>query len=102
MEDKEFIKDKIWPKILKGEFIRGNNSIIIEFPFVLNDGGRNVEIPKEEFIGTYWNAIKEEINQTIIDYKDDVNIHQEDIVLFALTGEIMIPKLVELGILTER
>ena len=102
MEDKEFIKDKILPKILKGEFIRGNNSIIIEFPFVLNDGGRNVEIPKEEFIGTYWNAIKEEINQTIIDYKDDVNIHQEDIVLFALTGEIMIPKLVKLGILTER
>ena len=48
MEDKEFIKDKILPKILKGEFIRGNNSIIIEFPFVLNDGGRNVEIPKEE------------------------------------------------------
>ena len=102
MEDKKFIRDKILPKILKGEFIRGNNSIIIEFPFVLNDGGHNVEIPKEEFIGIYWDAIKAEINQTIIDYKHDVNIHQEDIVLFALTGEIMIPKLVELGILTER
>lgn len=35
MEDKKFIRDKILPKILKGEFIRGNNSIIIEFPFVL-------------------------------------------------------------------
>ncbi len=57
---------------------------------------------KEEFIEIYWDAIKAEINQTIIDYKHDVNIHQEDIVLFALTGEIMIPKLVELGILTER
>jgi len=102
MEDKKFIRDKILPKILKGEFIRGNNSIIIEFPFVLNDGGHNVEIPKEEFIGIYWDAIKAEINQTIINYKDNVNIHQEDIVLFALTGEIMIPKLVELGILTER
>lgn len=53
MEDKKFIRDKILPKILKGEFIRGNNSIIIEFPFVLNDGGRNVEIPKEEFIEIY-------------------------------------------------
>ena len=50
MEDKKFIRDKILPKILKGEFIRGNNSIIIEFPFVLNDGGHNVEIPKEELI----------------------------------------------------
>lgn len=82
MEDKKFIRDKILPKILKGEFIRGNNSIIIEFPFVLNDGGHNVEIPKEEFIGIYWDAIKAEINQTIINYKDNVNIFIKKILFF--------------------
>ena len=36
------------------------------------------------------------------DYKHKINRHPEDISYLALTGEIMIPKLVKLGILTEK
>ena len=47
---KKFIHDEIVPRIIKGDFIRGNNSIIIKLPCVLNDSKNNFEIPKEEFI----------------------------------------------------
>ena len=103
MEDKKkFIYDEIVPRIIKGDFIRGNNSIIIKLPCVLNDSKNNFEIPKEEFIRTYWYLIKENIIETIRDYKHKINRHPEDISYLALTGEIMIPKLVKLGILTEK
>lgn len=99
---KKFIYDEIVPRIIKGDFIRGNNSIIIKLPCVLNDSKNNFEIPKEEFIRTYWYLIKENIIETIRDYKHKINRHPEDISYLALTGEIMIPKLVKLGILTEK
>lgn len=99
---KKFIHDEIVPRIIKGDFIRGNNSIIIKLPCVLNDSKNNFEIPKEEFIRTYWYLIKENIIETIRDYKHKINRHPEDISYLALTGEIMIPKLVKLGILTEK